>query len=63
MKSFAIAGTGTSTVLPESFREQTPVLIEVARDRAFSFFHESSLDALHKAGTEQVVQQPRAVAR
>jgi cobyrinic acid a,c-diamide synthase len=58
MKGFITTGTASPTVPPKNFREQTPVLIGVAKDRAFSYFHESSLDALRKAGTEQVEVSP-----
>jgi cobyrinic acid a,c-diamide synthase len=44
--------------VPESFREQAPVLIGVAKDRAFSFYYESSLDALRTAGAELVEVSP-----
>ncbi len=60
MKGFITTGTASPTVPPENFREQTPVLIGVAKDRAFSYFHESSLDALRKAGTKQVEREPSA---
>jgi cobyrinic acid a,c-diamide synthase len=46
------------TVLPEKFREQTPILIGVAKDRAFSFYYQSSLDALRAAGAELVEVSP-----
>lgn len=46
------------TVLPNQRREQHPVLIGVARDRVFSFYYESSLDALRDAGAELVDVSP-----
>jgi cobyrinic acid a,c-diamide synthase len=52
------AGEVPETVLAEKFREQTPVLIGVAKDRAFSFYYESSLDALRAAGAELVEVSP-----
>jgi cobyrinic acid a,c-diamide synthase len=52
------AGEAPAPVLPEKFREQNPVLIGVAKDRAFSFYYESSLDALRAAGAELVEVSP-----
>jgi cobyrinic acid a,c-diamide synthase len=45
-------------VVSKNFREQAPVLIAVAKDRAFSFYYESSLDALRTAGAELVEVSP-----
>ncbi len=45
-------------VISTNFREQAPVLIGVAKDRAFSFYYESSLDALRTAGAELVEVSP-----
>lgn len=53
-----LAGETPEAVLAEKFREQAPVLIGVAKDRVFSFYYESSLDALRSAGAELVEVSP-----
>jgi cobyrinic acid a,c-diamide synthase len=46
------------TVSSNQRHHQHPVLIGLARDRAFSFYYESSLDALRAAGAELVEVSP-----
>lgn len=52
------ASDAPNTIVPQNFREQSPVLVGVAKDRAFSFYYESSLDALRAAGAELVDVSP-----
>jgi cobyrinic acid a,c-diamide synthase len=52
------AGEAPESTASTNFREQAPVLIGVAKDRTFSFYYESSLDALRAAGAEIVEVSP-----